>query len=100
VKTVTALAANKLGKFFAKDFRHVFGPAHDELAQRLGSLARSTIECLARSDALYHNFERHGRRRRRVNYRWCNLNSTLRSHETMLSRRLHLVEVAQYHLMV
>ena len=27
------------------------------MAQRLGSLARSTIECLARSDALYHNFE-------------------------------------------
>jgi hypothetical protein len=57
VKTVTALAANKLGKFLAKDFRGLFGPAHDELAQRLGSLARSTIECLARSDALYHNFE-------------------------------------------
>src|SRR5450759_1107920 len=57
VKTITALAANKLGKFLAKDFRLVFGPAHDDMAERLGSLARSTIECLARSDALYHNFE-------------------------------------------
>jgi hypothetical protein len=57
VKTITALAANKLGKFLAKDFRRVFGPAHDDTAERLGSLARSTIECLARSDALYHNFE-------------------------------------------
>jgi len=57
VKTITALAANKLGKFLAKDFRRVFGPAHDDVAQRLGSLARSTIECLARSDALYHNYE-------------------------------------------
>jgi 3'5'-cyclic nucleotide phosphodiesterase len=57
VKTITALAANKLGKFLAKDFRRVFGPAHDDMAERLGSLARSTIECLARSDALYHNFE-------------------------------------------
>ena len=57
VKTITALAANKLGKFLAKDFRRVFGPAHDDIAERLGSLARSTIECLARSDALYHNFE-------------------------------------------
>src|SRR5450759_3111418 len=57
VKTITALAANKLGRFLAKDFRRVFGPAHDDIAQRLGSLARSTIECLARSDALYHNFE-------------------------------------------
>jgi hypothetical protein len=57
VKTITALAANKLGKFLAKDFRRVFGSAHDDMAERLGSLARSTIECLARSDALYHNFE-------------------------------------------
>ena len=57
MKTITALAANKLGKFLARDFRRVFGPAHDDMAERLGSLARSTIECLARSDALYHNFE-------------------------------------------
>jgi hypothetical protein len=27
------------------------------MAERLGSFARSTIECLARSDALYHNYE-------------------------------------------
>jgi hypothetical protein len=39
------------------DFRRIFGPAHDEVAERLGSLARSTIECLGRSDALYHNYE-------------------------------------------
>src|SRR6266699_3173336 len=57
VKTITAIAANKLGKFLARDFRRVFGPAHDEMAERLGSLARSTIEGLGRSDALYHNFE-------------------------------------------
>src|ERR1700722_5209626 len=57
VKTITVLAANKLGKFLAKDFRRIFGPTHDDLAERLGALARSTIECLARSDALYHNFE-------------------------------------------
>jgi hypothetical protein len=57
VKTITALAANKLGKFLAKDFRRIFGPAHDDVAERLGSLARSTIECLGRSDALYHNYE-------------------------------------------
>src|ERR1700686_3222681 len=57
VKTITAIAANKLGKFIAKDFRRVFGPAHDDMAERLGSFARSTIECLARSDALYHNYE-------------------------------------------
>ena len=57
MKTITAIAAQKLGKFIAKDFRGIFGPAHDEMAERLGSFARSTIECLARSDALYHNYE-------------------------------------------
>jgi hypothetical protein len=57
VKTVTSMAANRLGKFLTKDFRRIFGPAHDDLAERLGALARSTIECLGRSDALYHNFE-------------------------------------------
>ena len=57
MKSITALAANKLGKFLAKDFRRVFGPAHHDMAERLGAFGRSTIECLARSDALYHNFE-------------------------------------------
>ena len=57
MKTITALAAKKLGKFLAKDFRRIFGPAQDDMAERLGSFARSTIECLGRSDALYHNYE-------------------------------------------
>jgi hypothetical protein len=57
VKTITAIAAQKLGKFIAKDFRSIFGPAQNDMAERLGSFARSTIECLARSDALYHNYE-------------------------------------------
>jgi len=57
VKTITASAAKQLGKFLSKDFRKIFGPAHDEIAERLGSMARSTIECLGRSDALYHNLE-------------------------------------------
>jgi HD domain len=57
VKTITAIAAKKFGNFLTKDFRRIFGPAHDDDAERLGSLARSTIECLDRSDALYHNFE-------------------------------------------
>jgi HD domain len=57
VKTITAIAAQKLGKFIAKDFRSIFGPAQNDLAERLGTFARVTIECLARSDALYHNYE-------------------------------------------
>jgi hypothetical protein len=57
VKTITALTAKRLSHFLAKDFRQMFGHAYDETADRLGSLARSTIECLGRSDALYHNME-------------------------------------------
>jgi hypothetical protein len=57
VKTITAIAATKLGNFLARDFRRIFGSAHDDDAERLGSAARATIECLARSDALYHNYE-------------------------------------------
>jgi len=57
VKTITAIAANKLGNSLTKDFRRIFGSAHDDDAERLGSAARATIECLARSDALYHNYE-------------------------------------------
>ncbi|UTD30548.1 metal-dependent phosphohydrolase [Bradyrhizobium sp. WD16] len=54
---ITASTAKSLGKFLTQDFRSLFGSAHDETAERLGSLARATIECIGRSDALYHNFE-------------------------------------------
>jgi hypothetical protein len=57
MRTVTTLAANELAKFLTKDFRRAFGAGHNDVAERLGSLARSTIEYLGRSDALYHNFE-------------------------------------------
>src|SRR4030081_219932 len=57
MKTITAIAANKLGNFLTRDFRKIFGSACDDWAERIGSAARSTIECLARSDALYHNYE-------------------------------------------
>jgi hypothetical protein len=57
MKTITAIAANKLGNFLTRDFRQIFGSTSDDWAERIGSAARSTIECLARSDALYHNYE-------------------------------------------
>jgi hypothetical protein len=57
VKTITAIAAHKLGNLLTRDFRRIFGSMHDDDAERLGSAARATIECLARSDALYHNYE-------------------------------------------
>jgi HD domain len=57
MKTITASAALRLGRFLAKDFHEIFGSTHDEWAERLGALARITIECIGRSDALYHNYE-------------------------------------------
>jgi hypothetical protein len=57
MKTITAIAAKRLGRFLARDFRELFGSSHTELAERIDALARSAIECLGRSDALYHNFE-------------------------------------------
>jgi hypothetical protein len=55
--TMAAVAARKLSKLVADDFREIFGSSHNDLAERVGGLARITIECLGRSDALYHNFE-------------------------------------------
>lgn len=52
-----AFAAKKLSRLVAGDLREFFGSSHDDLAERVGGLARITIECLGRSDALYHNFE-------------------------------------------
>ena len=57
MKTITAMAAKSLGKFLAKDFRQIFGLEQQDRAERLSSLARSTMECIGRSDALYHNLE-------------------------------------------
>jgi hypothetical protein len=54
---MAAVAAKKLSKLVAEDFRQIFGSAHNELADRISALARITIECIGRSDALYHNFE-------------------------------------------
>jgi hypothetical protein len=57
MKTITEMVAKALGNFLSKDFREIFGSGHQDIAERLGALARSTVECLARSDALYHNLE-------------------------------------------
>jgi hypothetical protein len=55
--TMAAVAAKKLSKVVAEDLHQIFGSSHDDLAERVGGLARITIEYLGRSDALYHNFE-------------------------------------------
>ena len=57
MRTIAAIAAKNLGKFLAKDFRQIFGSTQEDRAERLSSLARSTMECLGRTDALYHNLE-------------------------------------------
>jgi hypothetical protein len=57
METIAALAARKLSKFLVKDFRESFGCDHDETAELLGALALSAIECIGKSDCLYHNFE-------------------------------------------
>jgi hypothetical protein len=57
MRMITAIAAKSLAKFLAKDFRQIFGSAQEDRAERLSSLARSTMEFLGRTDALYHNLE-------------------------------------------
>ena len=57
MKTIAAIVAKRLSNFITKDFRELFGSGHDDDAERLGTLVRATIECLGRSDALYHNLE-------------------------------------------
>ncbi len=55
--TMPAMAADALGKHLAEDFRRLFGSSHEDKAERLDSAARIALECLSKSDALYHNVE-------------------------------------------
>ena len=55
--TMPAIMADELGKHIAEDFRRWFGSSHQDKAERLDGAARMALECLGRSDALYHNVE-------------------------------------------
>jgi hypothetical protein len=55
--TMPAIMADELGKHIANDFRRWFGSSHHDKAERLDGAARMALECLGRSDALYHNVE-------------------------------------------
>jgi hypothetical protein len=55
--TIADATADALGAFLASDFRRTFGSSHEKLAETLDSSARVAIECIANSDALYHNLE-------------------------------------------
>jgi len=55
--TIAAVAADELGQLLASDFNRMFGSTHREHAERLDAIARVALECLGRSDALYHTVE-------------------------------------------
>lgn len=55
--TVADVAADALGEFLVSDYRRTFGSAEGRRAELLDSTARAAIECIANSDALYHNLE-------------------------------------------
>lgn len=55
--TMPEMAADTLGKLLAEDVRRMFGSSHHEHAERLDGIARIALECLGKSDALYHNVE-------------------------------------------
>src|SRR5215207_2396669 len=54
---MVAMTADALGRLLADDFKRTFGSAHHEHAERLDGIARVALECLGKSDALYHNVE-------------------------------------------
>jgi hypothetical protein len=55
--TMPAIVADELGKHLADDFRRLFGSSRQDEAERLDGIARIALECLGKSDALYHNVE-------------------------------------------
>ncbi len=57
MRTMPDIVADELGKHLAGDFRRLFGSSHQDRAERIDSIARVALECLGKSDALYHNVE-------------------------------------------
>jgi hypothetical protein len=55
--SMPAIMADELGRQIGSDFRRLFGSSHQDKAERLGGAARMALECLGKSDALYHNVE-------------------------------------------
>ena len=54
---MVAMTADALGRLLHEDFKRTFGSAHQEHAERLDAISRVALECLGKSDALYHNVE-------------------------------------------
>ena len=55
--TAAETTAEALGSFLVADYRRCFGASENRRAELLELAARMAIECIANSDALYHNFE-------------------------------------------
>jgi len=55
--SMVAMSADALGRRIADEFKRTFGSAQSDRAERLDGIARVALECIARSDALYHNVE-------------------------------------------
>src|SRR3954452_25557350 len=55
--TIAEMAADGLGKSLAEDYRRLFGTSRQDAAERLDGIARIALECIGKSDALYHNLE-------------------------------------------
>ncbi|WP_456684600.1 metal-dependent phosphohydrolase [Bradyrhizobium sp. P5_C11_2] len=55
--TTAQLASRALGDHLAAEFQGTFGPSQAPLAEKVGAAAHLALECLANSDALYHDLE-------------------------------------------
>jgi hypothetical protein len=55
--SIDGLIASALGEQLASDFSRTFGASEARWAEVLDATARLAVECIAGSDALYHNFE-------------------------------------------
>jgi hypothetical protein len=55
--TVPGLAAEALGSFLTSSMSRRFGSTNANLTEVIQSAARLALDCIANSDALYHNVE-------------------------------------------
>ncbi|GJD64036.1 HD domain-containing protein [Methylobacterium frigidaeris] len=55
--TTAYLASRALGDHLATEIQSTFGSSQTPLAEKVGAAARLALECLANSDALYHDLE-------------------------------------------
>jgi hypothetical protein len=55
--TVPGLAAEALGSFLTTSMSRRFGSTNANLTEVIQSAARLALDCIANSDALYHNVE-------------------------------------------